>query len=611
MWGRFIFLLLLLAVCSVGPGFFLARKLPWSPPEKLCAALGLSLLVLYLSSFVIFALHLPQSAYFGVSALCLALLALSFRDLTGLFGHRRVRRQIAAFAFLFLWAIGLLSLVRHYSGGLWAGDWIEHYERTLFFLDHQPKDTVFIGAYLLPARPPLMNLVAAHFLAQVGRQYDLYQVVFLFLNLLIVFPCFLIAGAMAPRGGGRLTLVAGALAASPMLLQNVTWTWTKLAAGFYVILAIWLYLRGWRKQDPLRMTLAFVTLSAGLLVHYSVGPYALFLALHYLIVAFRTRTARWRELAGISLFSVGLLATWLAWSTAVYGPRATFGSNTTVTDASKVSASANLVRAGTNLVNTIIPHPFRPEGRRSFEAWFTQRSSFGYLRDYTFLIYQVNLIFALGSVGGLLALYRLYLNYRSPSVASRRDRNFWSLFVLILSIVGIAAVSEKNEWGLAHICLQPLVLMGVVLVAATLPTLPPSLRVLALTGYVVDFALGILLHFNAENRIFQLVPGPGGEKMVLNTAGLSSQSAVNWGAKEIRGWVFWGDHFVGLATPIQASLVLVFALLLHHMVRQAMAGRGVPRSAARAATGSSHRGATAADTRRPRRSARENPRRRP
>src|SRR5207245_11149248 len=94
-------------------------------------------------------------------------------------------------------------------------------------------------------------------------------------------------------------------------------------------------------------------------------------------------------------------------------------------------------------------------------------------------------------------------------------------------------------------------------------------------------------------------------------ADLISQSAVNWGAKEIREWGFWGDHFVGLATPFQASLVLVFALLLHHMVRQAMAGRVVPRSAARAATGSSHRGATAADTRRPRRSARENPRRRP
>src|SRR5256885_16596694 len=91
MWGRFIFLLLLLAVCSMGPGFFLARKLPWSPAEKLCAALGLSLLVLYLSSFVIFALHLPQSAYFGVSALSLALLALSFRVRPGRSCHLGVR----------------------------------------------------------------------------------------------------------------------------------------------------------------------------------------------------------------------------------------------------------------------------------------------------------------------------------------------------------------------------------------------------------------------------------------------------------------------------------------------------------------------------------------
>src|SRR3989442_8227185 len=127
---------------------------------------------------------------------------------------------------------------------------------------------------------------------------------------------------MAPRGGGRLTLVAGALAASPMLLQNVTWTWTKLAAGFYVILAIWLYLRGWRKQDPLRMTLAFVTLSAGLLLHSSGGPYALFLPLPYFIVAFPTRAARWRELACISLFIVRLLPPPPPRSTPPYRPPA-------------------------------------------------------------------------------------------------------------------------------------------------------------------------------------------------------------------------------------------------------------------------------------------------
>jgi len=95
--------------------------------------------------------------------------------------------------------------------------------------------------------------------------------------------------------------------------------------------------------------------------------------------------------------------------------------------------------------------------------------------------------------------------------------------------------------------------------------------VLALIGCAVDFALGILLHFNTENRILQLVPGPEGQMMVLNTAGLSSQAAVNWGFKETHGWVFWGDHFASLATPIQVLIVLTFAVLLHRMLRQAMA----------------------------------------
>jgi hypothetical protein len=201
MSGRFLVLLLLLPICSVGPGIFFVRKLPWSPPEKLCAAFGLSLAILYVSSFVIFALDLPPSTYFVVSAVCLCLLGSSFRDVLRLVEHRRVRRQLAAFAFLFLWGVALLSLVRHYSGGVWAGDWVEHYQRTLFFLDRPPRDTTFLGLYLLPARPPLMNLVAAHFLAQVGRGYDVFQIVFLFLDLLIVFPCFLLASAMVRRGG--------------------------------------------------------------------------------------------------------------------------------------------------------------------------------------------------------------------------------------------------------------------------------------------------------------------------------------------------------------------------------------------------------------------------
>ena len=51
----------------------------------------------------------------------------------------------------------------------------------------------------------------------------------------------------------------------------------------------------------MRMTGAFVALTAGLLAHYSAGPYCVFFALHYLLVVFRTRPNKWKELAAIAV----------------------------------------------------------------------------------------------------------------------------------------------------------------------------------------------------------------------------------------------------------------------------------------------------------------------
>ena len=45
-------------------------------------------------------------------------------------------------------------------------------------------------------------------------------------------------------------------------------------------------------------------------------------------------------------------------------------------------------------------------------------------------------------------------------------------FVAGVFVLGIATVGQSDDVGLAHICLQPLVLLGVVLVAASLPDLP-------------------------------------------------------------------------------------------------------------------------------------------
>lgn len=49
--AKVVLLLVLLPVCVFSPGFFLVRKLRWSPLEKLCGSVGLSLILLYLVSF--------------------------------------------------------------------------------------------------------------------------------------------------------------------------------------------------------------------------------------------------------------------------------------------------------------------------------------------------------------------------------------------------------------------------------------------------------------------------------------------------------------------------------------------------------------------------------
>jgi hypothetical protein len=220
------------------------------------------------------------------------LLLISWPELKRLWSNTHLRRTVYGFAILLVWNLLMLSLIRHYSGGKWTADWYEHYQRSEFFIQYLPRDTLFSDIYPLPARPPMMNLLCAHVLAQTGVSYDLYQLAAVYLNLLIYFPCVVLTVAVARRGRKALALLVVLFAFSPPLVENVTYTWTKLFCGFYVLLGTWLYLRGYQKQDSRRTVAAFASLSTALLVHYSAGPYLLFFTLHYAYVWFARTSAR-------------------------------------------------------------------------------------------------------------------------------------------------------------------------------------------------------------------------------------------------------------------------------------------------------------------------------
>ena len=588
-------LLFCFAVCSVGPGLFCLRRTRLAPAEKLVASVGLSYLLVYLGSFAWYLSRLGPAWQWTVPLTGLAFTLLSARDLWRLSRHPHVRRVLSALGLFLLWAIVLLSFVRHYGGGTWSGDWLEQYQRTLFFLHHKPAGTLMIGTFPLPARPPMMNLIAASFLAVAGPQYDNFQVVYLFLNALVFLPACLIACDLIRRRGAAGRRLPWALllllAANPMVAQNLTYAWSKLFTAFYVLLAIHLYLRGWRKGSRTHMVFAFASLCAGFIVHHSAGPYALFLGLHYVVVVFWRRRHKWAEAAAIGVVSLLILATWFGWSIRTYGLRPALASNSTVTDSAVMSAGGNALNIAKNLLNTLVPRVLQNPGVLGIEE-LRQQSAAGRVRDFFFLIYQVSLTFGLGLLGASTVGYLLYRIRRGrvdPAAVAgrdpirRRERRFWLAFVLTVFIVGVGVYGGVDRFGVAHICLQAMVLIGLAFMAAGFRLLPGGLRWVLIAGLAFDLGAGVLLHLSLENAGEDTTDSAG----ALVVFRFAQSPMHNLGVKlrpdlEARQdndplfqspLSFWGDLFGGLLPLFQIATAALFVLFVWLALESDRVGR--------------------------------------
>ena len=194
------------------------------------------MVLVYLGSWAIYCFDWPAKvAHWELSVVCLLLTVACRRDLVRLLRNGRVRRMLAATGAITLWMLLLQLLIRHYAGGTWSGDWLEHYQRSLFFLEHGDLDFRFLNLYLLTDRPPMMNLICAHYMAQVGPGFQAYQLSATFLNLLPVLPCLLFATSISTSRTARrkaYTVLPVFLALSPMFVQNVTYVWTQILRRF-------------------------------------------------------------------------------------------------------------------------------------------------------------------------------------------------------------------------------------------------------------------------------------------------------------------------------------------------------------------------------------------
>jgi hypothetical protein len=151
-------------------------------------------------------------------------------------------------------------------------------------------------------------------------------------------------------------------------------------------------------------------------------------------------------------------------------------------------------KVAANLFDSLVPALLRDP---SAVERFNQPDTAGAIRDNVFAFYQPNLIFGMGLVGGPLVLSFLYSAWERRK-ACKAEGRFWLAFVPCCVLAGILVVGERDSLGDAHLTLLSLEVMGLALLAGTLP-MRRALAVALVAGSIADFSLGILLQARVEN----------------------------------------------------------------------------------------------------------------
>jgi hypothetical protein len=554
----------LLAVL-VAPGVLLLRYTPLrrtvSAAVRLPLAVAASIFCAYLIGMGLWLLGLKTNAsrdtveqwhMFLAGGYGLMLLAAA-SPLRQWMRHRPTRRMALATGLLIAWFSLLTCLPRIFAGGMWAIDWLEHIDRARFFRNGLPLDHQFLGLYSLPARPPVVNVLLAHFMELYGT-LPTYQLAMGAINLTVVLPVMLWARYFGGVDQRRAVwVVAAVLALSPMVAVNTLFAWTKLATGTFVLLGVYLcyveFIRRRAAWRPEGFILGYAVQAVGILVHYSAAPFALVTGLMFLARPWWKTGRGWTTLAAILATCTAIMLTWLLPSIMLYGAKDTFASNTTVIDTAQQTPWQNIEKVAANVWASIVPHPLTNEGR-VLDAKLIQPNLWTYLRDYYHHICQTVLPTMVGATAGVL-LVVLILRERVPV--------FWQIFLPAVVLLGIAVHGTVTPAGVAHICLQPVALLGIAYMAGRAGCMPQAYRALWMLGIAVDVLLGLWLALYC----LTLVP-PGVDQVPVGQADVAGflasldrnvLEANNWSNKSLRGFTLLGDGMAAYQ-PLTWTLVI-------------------------------------------------------
>ena len=476
--------LVVFTVTSLGAGSAATRVLTLHPAESLCVAIATSWLIVFLTFFC--------GWVYGIEPSITAPLLLLLNVVGLLFGWpqllkwmrcRFTRSMATAYCALLLWCLVIQAQSPLYAYGNWFGDWFEHYQRMYFFTGHFPLETVFLGRYLLPARPPLQNVCQAYIGTLAGHSFPVFQVSSTCFATLLCLPVHLMVRRLAQAPKPSVWGVTAMLALSWPFVVNATFTWTKALAAFYVTLGLALYLR----HSFSRQLLSFAALAAGVLTHYSSALVLVPLVLWHLMTEARTYTSI-KNIIAIGLPAVLILVPWIAFVRCHFpdGVLGTTSSASMIADA----RTAIFTNAALNAVFSLVPI-------YQHRVWLMQGWAAGseavFLRDVLFMVTMTSFVGSIGISGLMIIAHEIATGQFGRSAIAAHQTTFWFwLFSTTLIGLGIAHPTEP-DWGLCHIAMLPFVVSSTALLAGAWPAVSTHVRMLFAFVHSAQSA-GVLLN---------------------------------------------------------------------------------------------------------------------
>jgi len=502
---------------SAVPFRFLAARLNLDALSTLLVSVFAAFAGIYLLEWMAYLLALPQ---WLVLFLYLALLIFSLRK------TRSARNDfswdgIRAWSAVSIWILGLQAFISVYGSSGWYGDWYEHYERSIFFLDRLPVDSRFLHEmWSLAARGPLFNSVCAFFM-NTGRDFASYQVFATVLNTSVVLPLALLIRDMANTKQSTALLCSVVICAiAPFAVQQETYTWTKSVATAFILGGIHFYRLGFLKDEPRLFTVSFLFFAVGIIAHYLVFLFVIFFAAHFIFRVMKHHVKP-AVLIRIVVLCTAVLSTWFAFAFPVFGIKGTLQSTSTFGDYIDRQKSPGsevppwkIVFIG-NMTTTLVPYnwrhgwtdPWKGIGKTKRLIQRDPRMAPQHIPAddqldlqsewFAALVTHPNSLPGCLGLAGIIALVvastkaagQRILSGKSDAQSRRFGPSFWFIFFLLGIPLNILASRDYSPFGVAHLNLQPFVFLIAVFLIRTLKDSTPTFKFVIVFLFLLESSL--------------------------------------------------------------------------------------------------------------------------